>query len=187
MGTGAYIERKYYSGEAGDLRKTESQTDIALNADGYFVIETAEGERYTRNGHFQLDPAGMLRTAGGNLILGENGAIGPLPDEFVVNLDGSIENKNTNEMIDRIRIVTIPGENLQRDGLTNLYLATEEPTETPREEIRIYQGFIEESNVDLDAQMVKMLQVVRSYSANQKVVQTNDTLLQKAVNEIGKV
>lgn len=187
MGTGVYADRKYYSGEPGDLRQTETMTDIAINSDGYFVVETLEGERYTRNGHFQLDPAGMLRTADGNMVLGENGAIGPLPEDFIVNLDGTIESTLNHEIIDSLRIVNIPADNLQRDGLTNLYISTQASTEAPTEEIRIHQGYVEESNVDLDAQMVKMLQVVRAYSANQKVIQTNDSLLQKAVNEIGKV
>jgi len=187
MGTGVYADRKYYSGEAGDLRKTETNTDIALNAEGYFVIDTLEGERYTRNGHFQLDPAGMLRTAGGNMVVGINGEIGPLPEDFVVKMDGTIEDKETHQVIDRLRIVNIPAENLQRDGLTNLYITAEDPTEAILDDIRIHQGYVEESNVDLDAQMVKMLQVTRAYSANQKVIQTSDTLMQKAVNEIGKV
>lgn len=187
MGTGVYADRKYYSGEPGDLRQTETMTDLAINSEGYFVIDTLQGERYTRNGHFQLDPAGMLRTPGGNMVLGENGVIGPLPDDFVVNLDGTIEARDTHEIIDRIRIAGIPAEALQKDGLTNLYYSTEGTTEIPREDLRIHQGYIEESNVDLDAQMIKMLQVTRAYSANQKVVQTNDSLLQKAVTEIGRV
>jgi flagellar basal-body rod protein FlgG len=113
MGTGVYADRKYYSGEHGDLRPTETMTDIALNSDGYFVIDTLDGERYTRNGHFQLDPSGMLRTAGGNLVLGENGAIGPLPEDFAVRLDGTIEDGTTHQVIDRLRIVNIPAELLR--------------------------------------------------------------------------
>ncbi len=187
MGTGVYADRKRYSGEPGLLRETKNRTDIALNSEGYFVIDTLQGERYTRNGHFQLDPAGMLRTAGGNMVLGQNGIIGPLPDDFVINPDGTVEDRANQEIIDRLRIVNIPAEAIQRDGLTSLYYATVQPTEAPREDIRIHQGYIEESNVDLNAQLVKMLQVSRAYSANQKVVQMNDNLLQKAVNEIGKV
>ena len=187
MGTGVYAERKYYSPEPGDLRKTENSTDFALNSPGYFVIDTIAGERYTRNGHFQLDPSGRLRTAGGNMVLGENGPIGPLPLKYEVSLNGTITNSETFEIIDRLRIVDIPVLDLQREGMTNLYRSYGETIEVEREEIRVHQGFIEESNVKLDAQMVKMLQVSRAYSANQKMVQINDTLLQKAVNEIGKV
>lgn len=187
MGTGVYADRKRYSGEPGLLRETKSKTDLALNSEGYFVIGTLQGERYTRNGHFQLDPAGMLRTAGGNMVLGEKGTIGPLPDDFMIHPDGTIEDRNSQEIIDRLRIVNIPAEAIQRDGLTSLYYATEEPTEASREDLRLQQGYIEESNVDLSAQLVKMIQVSRAYAANQKVIQMNDNLLQKAVNEIGKV
>lgn len=187
MGTGVYADRKYYSQEPGDLRKTENKTDIALNSAGYFVIETIDGERYTRNGHFQLDPSGRLRTAGGNMVLGENGPIGPMPEKFEVSLNGTIHDAETYEIIDRLRIVDIPSLDLQKEGITNLYTATNQPPEANRDEVRIHQGYVEESNVNLDAQMVKMLQVSRAYSANQKMVQVNDTLLQKAANEIGKV
>lgn len=187
MGTGVYADRKYYSPEPGDLRRTENKTDLALNSEGYFVIQTIDGERYTRNGHFQLDPSGRLRTAGGNMVLGENGPIGPLPSTVEVSLNGTVLNSETHEVIDRLRIVDIPALDLQKEGLTNLYRSESEPLEVAREDIRIHQGYVEESNVNLDGQMVKMLQVSRAYSANQKMVQINDTLLQKAVNEIGKV
>lgn len=187
MGTGVYADRKYYSPEPGDLRKTENNTDIALNSEGYFVIQTIDGERYTRNGHFQLDPSGRLRTAGGNMVLGENGPIGPLPEKFEVSLNGTIQDSETHEIIDRLRIADIPPLDLQKEGITNLYSSVNEPLEVDRDLIRIHQGYVEESNVNLDAQMVKMLQVSRAYSANQKMVQINDALLQKAANEIGKL
>lgn len=187
MGTGVYADRMFYKAEPGNLRKTESMTDLALNSKGYFVVQTLQGERYTRNGHFQIDPSRRLRTAGGNFVLGENGIIGPLPKNFEVQLDGTIVDKETHAVIDRLRIVNIPAEALRREGKTSLFRAVVDPTEAARDDIRIHQGFVEESNVDLDAQMVKMLQVLRAYSANQKVVQINDSLLQKAVNEIGRL
>ncbi len=189
MGTGVYADRKLYDTIPGNLRQTETKTDLALNADGYFVVETLQGERYTRNGQFQLDPAGMLRTAGGNLVLGQEGPIGPLLEDFRVDLDGTIRDTESGEVIDILRIVHIDVQDLQRDGKTNLYIsdAEAEPEAIAPEDVRVQQGFIEESNVQLNEQMLKMMQVAKSYSANQKVIQTTDTLLQKAVNEIGKV
>lgn len=187
MGTGVYADRKYYSTEPGILSQTENQTDLALNSDGYFVVETLAGERYTRNGHFLLDPSGLLRTAGGNLVLGENGPIGPLPEQFQVSLNGAIIDSETHAVIDNLRIAHIPAEDLEREGITSLFRTTGDPLETNREDVRIHQGFIEESNVNIDAQMVKMLKVIRAYSANQRIIQVNDSIMQKAVNEIGKV
>jgi len=202
LGTGVYAEKRLYSAEFGKIRETGTLTDVALNCEGYFVVETLQGERYTRNGHFERDPAGMLRTAGGNLVLGENGPIGPLPDNFRITEDGVIlaiettttEDDEGNEIqievqreIDRLRIVHTPVENLEREGLTTLYRALDgEPVPVQPENIRVAQGFIEDANVDLNAQMVKMIQVVRCYSANQKVIQTTDSLLAKAVNDIGR-
>jgi len=202
MGTGVYSARKLYSTEMGNLRETGRNTDLAINSSGYFVVETLQGERYTRNGHFELDASGLLRTAGGNLVLGENGPIGPLSDNFKIKEDGTVINVQVvtvtdedgmertieNEVVvDRLRIVNIPAEDLERDGLTSLFSTANQPVAVPREEIKVVQGFIEEANVDISAQMVKMLEVMRSYSANQKVIQTSDNLLQKATNEIGKV
>jgi flagellar basal-body rod protein FlgF len=187
MGTGVYADRKYYKAESGNVLQTGTMTDLALNAPGYFVVQTLAGERYTRDGHFQLDPSGMLRTAGGNLVLGENGPIGPLPQAFTVREDGTIEDASTHEVIARLRVADIPAADLQKDGLTELYTSAQTPPAVNAAAVRISQGFVEEANVDLNEEMVKMLQVARAYSANQKVIQTNDSLLQKAANEIGKV
>ena len=118
MGTGVFADRVMYKQTLGTVRETGNKTDLALVSEGFFAVETAQGERYTRNGHFQLDPSGYLRTAGGNLVLGLNGPIGPLPEDFKVEPDGTVRDKQTNQIIDRLRIVDIPADNLRRDGLT---------------------------------------------------------------------
>lgn len=187
MGTGVYSDKAVYSREPGMIRETGNSTDVALNGNGYFAVETLDGEKYTRNGHFQIDPSGMLRTAGGNLVLGQKGAIGPLPDEFTIQSDGTITGKDSSIVIDRLKIVDIPNGDLKRDGLTSLYDTDAQPVNLNPKDVEVWQGFIEESNVDINAQMVKMVQVTRSYSANQKMIQTYDSLLGKAVNEIGKL
>ncbi len=202
MGTGVYAEKKLYSTETGEIRETGSNTDLAFNSPGYFVVDTLQGECYTRNGHFELDPSGMLRTAGGNLVMGKNGPIGPLSKDFKIKVDGTVVNIETSTTdkvdgttseikietdVDKLRIVNIPAEDLQRDGLTTLYTAANQPIDVLPENIRVEQGFVEDANVDMNAQMVKMLEVMRSYSANQKIIQMNDTLLQKAANEVGRV
>jgi flagellar basal-body rod protein FlgG len=136
MGTGVYSEKMLYCTEPGKIRETGRNTDLALNSPGYFVVDTLQGERYTRNGHFELDPSGMLRTSGGNLVLGENGPIGPLSGEFRIKQDGTVVNVevltvdnedgttsdvNIEKNVDKLRIVDILAEDLERDGLTTLF------------------------------------------------------------------
>ncbi|ADY54986.1 fagellar hook-basal body protein [Syntrophobotulus glycolicus DSM 8271] len=187
LGTGVQIESVMYQDGPGMLRETGNQTDVAITARGYFAVSTPDGERYTRSGHFLLDSAGGLRTPSGCPVLGQNGPVGPIPENFEIREDGTMINKEDNMEVDRLRLVDIPTEALQREGDTLLFSSSEGVVDIPAGEVRLKQGYVEESNVNLNAQIVKMLEVVRSYSANQKVVQTNDSLLQKAVNEIGKL
>lgn len=187
MGTEVRVDRVYYSNEPGLVRQTNNPTDLALSGEGYFVIQTLDGERYTRNGHFVLDPSRRLRTAGGNLVMGENGPIGPLPEHIEVKQDGTIYDRETNNILDRLRIVCIPDDQILREGETTLYQALGDPVFLERDKIRVNQGFVEESNVSLIGQMVNMIEAARSYQSNQRVIQMMDSLLEKTVNEIGKV
>lgn len=184
MGTGVMVDTITYRTAPGQIQTTNSPTDMALDQ-GFFVVQTLAGERYTRDGHFALDGNGMLRTDDGNLVLGEKGAIGPLSKEFTVDLNGTIWDNG--QAVDRLRVVDIPGTALQKEGQTTFYAATQNPTPVNAENIRVRQGLLEESNVDLNSMMVKMISVMRSYEANQKVIQNQDDILGKAVNEIGKI
>lgn len=185
MGTGVISDRVTMKIGAGLVEETDQPTDVALVSQGFFVVQTLAGERYTRNGHFELDETNRLRTTAGNLVLGENGEIGPLSSNFTVEYDGTI--KDNGQVVDRLRIVDIPGAALQREGKTTLYQTTQTPVAVARDSIQMRQGAIEESNVNVDDQMVKMVVAMRAYEANQKVLQIQDQTLEKAVNEVGRV
>ncbi|AET70263.1 flagellar hook-basal body proteins [Desulfosporosinus orientis DSM 765] len=182
MGRGVGVDRLSISTIQGSLETTDIKTDLALTTPGYFVVQTPDGERYTRNGHFQLDSEGMLRTTDGYDLQGENGPIGPLSSEFSVSADGTIMDQGNR--VDRLRIVEVPVDSLQREG-QSLYSTTEAVQESAGAQVQ--QGAVEASNVDLSGQMVKMMTVMKAYEANQKVIQTQDELLGKAVNEVGKI
>ena len=168
----------------GPLNKTDRPEDLALGTQGFFAIQTPDGERYTRNGHFQLDGTGTLKTTEGFEVLGTNGVISGLSPSFTVRSDGTIIDKNVN--IAKLRIVDMPVTNLKREG-QSLYSAIQPPTLANVNTVQVLQGTIENSNVDLAGQMEKMIIVMRAYEANQKVIQTQDSILEKAVNEVGKL
>lgn len=183
MGAGVVVDQIARMNVQGALQTTDLPTDLALTSKGYFAVETPNGERYTRNGHFQLNSDGILQTAEGFPVLGENGPIGPLTKEFAVDSTGKITNEG--QAMGQLRIVEIPEEALIREG-QSLY-ASNQPAQALAGNVGIQQGAIEGSNVDLSGQMVKMITVMRAYEANQKVIQTQDATLDKAVNEIGKI
>jgi flagellar basal-body rod protein FlgF len=182
LGTGLGVDRASLSSIQGALQTTGIKTDLALTTPGYFVVQTSGGERYTRDGNFHLDNNGTLVTSDGNLLLGEKGPIGPLSAEFSVREDGTIIDKG--QAIDRLRVVEIPTDAQIREG-QSLYRSSQpvQASAAPK----VVQGSYETSNVDLSGQMVKMVTVMKAYEANQKVIQTQDDMLGKAVNEVGKL
>lgn len=182
LGTGVGVDRAALSNVQGALQTTDVKTDLALTSPGYFVVQTPGGERYTRNGNFQLDSQGMLQTPDGNAVLGEKGPIGPLSSDFSVSADGTIMDKG--QSLDRLRVVDIPTDALKREG-QSLY-SSSQPVQVSTA-AQVLQGSIEASNVDLSGQMIQMMTVMKAYEANQRVIQTQDEMLGKAVNEVGKI
>ena len=182
LGTGVGVDRASLSNTQGALETTDLKTDLALTSPGYFVVQTPGGDRYTRNGHFQLDANGMLESPEGYALQGEKGTIGPLSSEFVVKADGTV--MDNGQRIDRLRVVNIPTDALKREG-QSLYSVTQ-PVQVSTD-AQVLQGSIEASNVDLSGQMIQMMTVMKAYEANQKVIQTQDEMLSKAVNEVGKI
>lgn len=181
-GDGVKVSRIAHNTALGIIDKTEKSEDLALATEGYFTVLTPDGERYTRNGHFQINDKGTLTTPEGFAVLGLKGEITGLSDGFNVNNDGTI---SLNEkVIDKLLVVQPAKDSLKREG-QSLYSSEEKPLQA--EEVQILQGNLERSNVDLAGQMQKMVVVMRTYEANQKVIQAQDSALDKAVNEIGKI
>jgi flagellar basal-body rod protein FlgG len=183
LGTGVRVDRAVLSNVQGVLQTTNVKTDVALTTPGYFVVQTPEGERYTRNGHFELDSNGMLQSSEGYTLQGDKGPIGPLSSEFIIGTDGTIMDQGRS--VDRLRVAEIPSDALKREG-QSLYSSTQ-PVQVGGTGIQVLQGSIEASNVDFPGQMIQMMTVMKAYEANQRVIQIQDEMLGKAVNEVGKI
>lgn len=188
MGTGAYVADMAYKMSPGLMRETGNRTDMAINGDGFFVLSTPAGQTYTRNGHFMRDPSGYLRSVGGNPVLGVGDRpIGPVPEDFTVTTDGRIIDNTTGAELGQLKIVAVQLDTLVRVGSTTMYTSSAPAAEMMGDRPRIEQGLVEESNVDIAGQMVKMIETNRAFSMNQRAVQSNDQILQRTVNEVGRI
>ena len=177
--------REVIAFEQGSVRETKNPLDLALVGDGFFSIQAPEGMRYTRNGNFRLDSSGMLVLDEGLIVLGDNGPI-EVRSEFTVNEKGEIILNG--EMVDRLRIVTFDEPYpLKKVGNSLFALTDERIPEDEVEQVRIKQGYVEESNVNPIEEMVNMLTLFRYFEADHKALLTQDEILDKAVNDIGKV
>ncbi len=180
LGLGVETNENFTSFEQGSFRATDSGTDFALSGEGFFSVETPAGERYTRNGNFLLGKEGILVTKDGYPLMGENGYIRVEDDKFNVNEDGMIYSKD-GDFIDRIKVVRFDNERYLKKMGNSLWSANDisgdayvaEGGERPK----MMQGYMETSNVNVVEEMVKMIEVNRAYEANQKTIQSEDSMM----------
>jgi flagellar basal-body rod protein FlgF len=208
MGTGVEVNEVYTRFLQGSMKKTDNDFDLSLEGEGFFVVQTEEGERYTRNGSFLVDPEGWLVTKDGYRVLGENGPIQLKKNNFLVDEDGkifenaeftedplrlvSMEENEWNEtvLVDRLQIVNFPKIRYLKKMGESLYRETEysEPAFVMNDNRpKVYQGFLESSNVNPVVEMVNLIEVHRSYEANQRMIQAHDSALGRAINDVGKI
>jgi flagellar basal-body rod protein FlgG len=209
LGTGVELNELFTDFQQGAMKQTDSDYDFALDGKGFFVVATPWGERYTRNGSFQLGKEGLLETKDGYPVLGENGFIRIKANNFQVDKEGNIwinaaipdepsvmVSKESNaweqpELLDNLRIVDFDLDRyLEKQG-SSLYKATDISGAAQMlnisEHPRVVQGFIEGSNVDPVTEMVQMIEVNRAYEANQKVIMTGDSMLGVLINQVSKL
>jgi flagellar basal-body rod protein FlgG len=187
MGVRAVDVHKIFT--EGDLTNTGNELDLAIEGDGFFKVEDANGDdAYTRVGSFKLNVDGELVTSGGYRLQ----PIFTVPDEtqnIVVTEDGHIsaldKNGETLQEGDIPLYTFINPAGLKAKG-RNLYVETDgsgDPIEgTPGENNvgTLAQGFLESSNVDLVEEMVNMIVAQRAYETNSKAITTADNMLQTA-------
>lgn len=208
LGTGVELNEVYTEFTQGPLKETGNPFDLALSGHGFFSIQTPEGIRYTRNGTFLINSNGMLVDEQGNAVLGDKGPIYLKKNNFVVEKNGKIyqnprfagdpqrlvskaENGWRNrELVDTLKIVDFSEPRyLQKQG-SSLWKATENSGSPVAVDLgrttQVEQGFLEGSNVNPVTTMVQMIDVNRAYEANQKTIQTQDSLAGKLINDAVK-
>ena len=181
---GTQVDQLYINFDEGSLENTERSTDLALIGNGFFVVQTAEGERYTRAGAFYINDLGYLADGEGNLLLGDNGPIYVGGQNFTVDQTGGV--RVGDAYVDSIRVVSFADNGSLRKQGSNLYFSLEAP-QAAANPYAIAQGFLESSNVEIGREMVDMLTVFRTYETNQRMLTMIDETVGKAVNEIGRL
>ncbi len=170
----------------GPSRPTRNPLDIAISGKGWLTAEGDDGPRYTRNGHMRIDDEGRLVTQGGLPILGDDG--GPLVFEAVEGAitiadDGTISSDAG--LIGKINIVTFDNEQEMKKVGDSLYSTEQRPQ--PAGDYTLLQGMVESSNVEGVVEMTRMMEVVRTYTATQKLMDGNHDLLRRAIGRLGRV
>ncbi|SLN77131.1 flagellar basal-body rod protein FlgF [Oceanibacterium hippocampi] len=170
----------------GALRETGNTLDVALRGNGYMVVQTPGGDRYTRVGQLHVDDAGNLVTGDNHPILDSGGSpifLDPQGGRPVIATDGSVSNGFG--PLGRIDLVTFANEQALKPVGTGLYAAGDQVPE-PAEGTEVLQGWLESSNVQGLQEMTRMMDVLRSYQSLQRLLDANNELQTRAVERLAR-
>ena len=170
----------------GDIRATGNPLDVAISGRGFFKVMTTEGIRYTRKGSFALDRDGNLITQEGFQVLGRSGVINTGGKTVEIDKTGRILIDGGE--VDRLDIVDFEDtSSLRKIGGTLFEKDIKVPEIPVPPETTVRQGYLEDSNVNVAEEMVRMIQSLRSFESYQKAIKLLDRLDHKASNDVGRV
>ena len=188
------------------LRRTGHMFDVAITGQGFFSVRTPDGIQFTRNGTFARSNEGILVNMLGHAVMGEGGQEISVPPAFTSPIiDGSGVIKGRDELLGadttlgRLEITDFPQlydanykaqtpfQPVLKKSKDGQFIPQPGTTQAPAQDFEISQGFLEEANVQAVVEMVRMIDIFRSYEADQRAIQIQDGTLDRAVNDIGVV
>lgn len=188
---GVKIGETYMDWGQGSLRETGNTYDLAIEGNGFFTMRVTDTKgnssmKYTRCGTFKCTADGYIVDAEGNHLQGSGGDLQVPVDakEIVIKNDGSVFADNV--LVDTVQLTDFEDYNYLELYGDNMYNAVDGAT-TIDSTAAIQQGYTEQSNVNVISEMVSMITITRAYEAGQKMIRTQDSLLDASVNQIGKV
>ncbi|OLF06909.1 flagellar hook-basal body complex protein [Actinophytocola xanthii] len=190
----------------GATQLTGRSTDMLIQGDGFFVVDNAGAQAYTRAGSFAFDAAGRLSTPDGGLVQGwmaangvvdTNGPVGAVTVDatmyrgFSIGVDGTITGQladGTTQTVGRLAVANFTnptglekiGGSLYRGTVNSGAVQIGAPGENGTGQL--VTNALEMSNVDLGQELTNLIIAQRGFQANSKVISTSDELLQDLMN-----
>ena len=172
--------------QQGALEKTERKLDFAINGAGMFRLQTPGGDIYTRNGSFNIDQDGYLNLANTGQVMGTNGPIRLASSDITVDDSGRITD-NTGKLAGQIELTDFADSTeLVKVGV-GLFSSNGGGTVMRPTPGTISWKNIENSNVELADEMTSMLSNQRTLQSCSQLLKMYDQMMNRAVNEIGKL
>jgi flagellar basal-body rod protein FlgF len=178
----------------GPIQQTGNPLDVALEGNGFLVVQTPRGERYTRNGALQINNNGELVTSEGFQVFGESGPITfqNSDRDVTINNDGSIRvregaSATADSSRGKLRLVDFQNpQQLKKDGSSTFQA---DPNQPPRAaaDSRVIQGAVEKSNVHGVLEMTRLIEVSRSYTEVAAILQQQGEMRRDAISRLAEV
>ncbi len=172
----------------GDLITTGNELDVAINGNGFFVIDTPGGPRYTRSGNFGLNSAGELVTKDAMKVLSTSGVPIAVGEGKIEIRDGGVVTVDGNEVA-TLKIVTFSDPvKLEKEGFYRLKWNGTPDGIQPVSDPQVKGGYLERSNVNAIDEMVHLMSAYREFEAVQRTLKTLMTdMNSKLIQELGRL
>ncbi len=170
----------------GPIATTGNPLDVAIRGDAFFRVDTPDGVRFTRGGHFELDADGALVTGDGHPVLGDDGfPILTIPGDTEIKIDSNGTVSSETGEIGRLGLVFFAdtGALVKQGG--GLYATEAVPLLAA--DAKVIQGSLEGSNVQPIVEMTRMISLLRSYQAAQNFADRLDELRNQAISSLADV
>jgi flagellar basal-body rod protein FlgF len=169
----------------GPVTQTGAPFDVALNGKGFFVVQTPQGMRYTRDGHFSLDANGQIVNSNGYVLQGDGGAITITPDDGDIRIapDGTVSGRTG--QLAKVRVADFADVTAMVKEGANLY-STDQAAQVPAV-IDMRQGALEGSNVQPVLEISHMIEVMRAYEATATLSKNQQDMKLEAVQKLGSM
>jgi len=173
----------------GNIEQTGATYDVAINGKGYFAVQTPQGMRYTRDGHFSLDNNGNLVTSSGYQVQGDGGAITITPNDGEISIapDGTISSvvNGVGNQLGKLKIVDFADTAALVKQGANLYSTGQTPIAPTNSGVR--QGALEASNVAPVIEISHMIEVMRAYEATATLAKSQEDMMRQAIEKLGQM
>lgn len=169
--------------QVGTITPTGNALDIAINGPGYFVVQSPNGDRYTRAGLFSLAPNGDIINRQGLPLMDDRGRQFNIPQgtkNITISNDGIISADALN--LGKIQLVDFKDERALKKLPDGLYETTQKPERLKQFELR--QGMIEGSNVVAMIELTNMIEVQRAYESAKQLVDREDDRMRTAIRKL---
>ncbi len=190
MDAGASLSMAHATGRHIDLRqggltRTGGAFDLAIQGEGFFLIETPDGQALTRSGSFTPNAEGELVTMDGNRVLDAGGAplfVPPGAGPVAIGTDGTLSAGG--QPIGQVGLwqPVDPKDLIHRSG--TLFAA--DGGVEPAEGATLMQGFLEDSNVNPVSEIARMITVQRAYEAGQAFLDREDSRVRGVIQALGR-
>ena len=173
----------------GGLHTTGATFDVGIEGQGFFKVTTANGDRYTRDGHFRTDDNGVITTQAGDPVADDGGGaitIDPTkPGAISISPDGIVSQGA--DRIGKIGVYKFDSLSALEKTGDNQYQNAANQQPVAATDVKVRQGMLESSNVKPVIEISHMIEVMRSYEATSSLAKSQEDLQNQAIDKLGQM